>query len=83
MNITKNDIFFYIGIICAIWFAWAGMVWTYWAALYIAYPIGIISFIFWRAVKNENRKRTKAIPITLTIGLILSLTVLIYLLIWD
>jgi hypothetical protein len=83
MKITKNDILFYIGLICAIWFAWTGIVWTYWTALFIAYPIGIISFILWKTVKNEPRKRTKAIPIILAIGFILSLTVLIYLLIWD
>lgn len=83
MSITRNDLFFYAGLICAIWFAWTGMVWTYWAALFIAYPVGIISFILWSTIKNENRRRTKAIPIILAVGLMLSLVVLIYLLIWD
>lgn len=83
MAITKNDIFFYLGLIGAIWFALTGIVWVYYAALFIAYPVGLISFIFWRAIKNENRKRTKFIPIVLAIGLTLSMSVLIYLLIWE
>lgn len=83
MTITKNDILFYFGLLCAIWFAWLGMVWVYSAALFIAYPVGIVSFFIWRTIKNENKKRTKAIPIILAIGLVLSLSVLIYLLIWD
>lgn len=83
MKLKKNDILFYISLLFAVWFAWTGMVWTYNAALFISYPIGIISFILWRIIKNENRKRTKFIPIILTIGLTLSLSVLLYLLIWD
>jgi len=83
MKITKNEILFYLGVICAVWFAWTGMVWTYNTALIIAYPIGLISFILWRLIKYENKRRTKVIPIILTIGLILSLTILSYLLIWD
>lgn len=83
MKLKKNDILFYISLLFAVWFAWTGMVWTYNAALFISYPIGIISFVLWRIIKNENRKRTKFIPIILTIGLTLSLSVLLYLLIWD
>lgn len=83
MKITKNDILFWLAIICAVWFAWAGMVWIYWAAIFIAYPFGLISFIIWKIIKKENKKRTKYIPIILGIGLILSLSVLIYLLIWE
>jgi len=83
MKITKNDILFYLSLIFAIWFAWTGMVWTYYVALFVAYPFGLISFILWRMIKNENKRRTKFIPIILSIGLVLSLTILIYLLIWD
>ncbi len=83
MKITKNDILFYLGLICAIWFAFMGIVWVYWAALFIAYPIGLISFFMWRAIRKEKRKRTKFIPIILSIGLMLSLIVLVYLLLWN
>lgn len=83
MKIHKNDILFYTAMLFAIWFAWTGMAWTYSAALFIAYPFGIISLLIWLSIKKENRKRTKWIPRILTAGLILSLIVLIYLLIWD
>ena len=83
MIVKKNDILFWLGILTAVWFAWAGMVWTYWAALVIAYPIGLISFFIWLNVKKDNKPRNKFIPRILFIGLILSISVLTYFLIWD
>lgn len=83
MKINKTDILFYLSLLLAIWFAFAGMIWTYGAAIYIAYPFGFISLIIWLNIKKENRKRTKWIPIILTMGLLLSLSILIYFLIWE
>lgn len=83
MKISRNDIVFYLGLLFAFWFALTAMVWTYWIALVVAYPFGISSFLLWRSIKNENKKRTKLIPIILAIGLVLSLATLVYLLIWD
>jgi hypothetical protein len=83
MNGAKNDILFYIALISAVWFAWMGMVWTYWAALFAAYPAGLLSFIIWRQIRNENKNRTKFIPVILVVGLTLSLSVLMYFLIFE
>jgi hypothetical protein len=83
MTITRNDILFWIGILTAVWFAWTGMAWTYWAALIIAYPAGLVSLLIWMKIKPENKRRTKYIPVILIIGLILSLSSLVYLLIFD
>ncbi len=84
MQITKNDFLFYTALITAIWFAFTGIVWVYWGALFIAYPFGIISLIIWRKfLLNENKKRTKLIPAILLLGLVLSLSVLLCLLIWG
>jgi len=83
MKLDKNDILFYISLFCAVWFALTGMIWTYNAALFISYPIGLTSFILWRSIKNEKKKRTRLLPIILTVGLTLSLSVLLYLLLFD
>ena len=83
MTVSKKDILFWIGIITAIWFAWTGMVWTYNAALIIAYPIGLTSFLIWRNIKKENKARNKFIPRILVTGLTLSLLTLTYLLLFD
>jgi hypothetical protein len=83
MKVTKNDLLFWTGIATAIWFAWTGMVWTYNAALIIAYPIGLASFFIWRHIKADNKPRNKFIPGILLVGLTLSLSVLVYLLIFD
>jgi hypothetical protein len=75
---NKYDILFWTGIITAIWFASTGIFWTYWAALIISYPVGLISLLICIKLKSENRVRTKFIPIILTAGLILSLLALIF-----
>ena len=78
MKINKSDLLFYTAILFAIWFSWAGMVWIYCAALILAYPIGIISLLIWLYLKKENRSRNKLIPRILSVGLLLSLSVLTY-----
>jgi hypothetical protein len=85
MNLSKNDILFATSLLLAIWFTLTGAVWVYWFALIFAYPAGVISFILWRKGRNlDNRsKRYKIIPIVLGIGLLLSLSTLVYLLIFD
>lgn len=83
MKVNKNDILFLLGICFAIWFALTAMLWTYWIALIVAYPIGILSFIIWRIIRTENKPRTRFIPIILSFGVVLSLVVLVVLLIWN
>jgi nicotinamide riboside transporter PnuC len=83
MEIKKNDILFWIGIITSLWFAWTGMVWTYYACLVVAYPVGLVSFLIWQKIKTDNKPRNRFIPRILSVGLILSISVLIYLLIFD
>ncbi len=76
----RNDILFYISLICALWFAVTGIFWVYWGALIVAYPVGLVSFFIWRSIRHENKKRTKFIPAILLVGLALSLAFLIGLL---
>jgi hypothetical protein len=83
MTISKNDILFWTAIVTAIWFVLTGMVWTYWAALIIAYPVGLTSFTIWRIIKSDNKPRNKFIPRILLVGLTLSFLTLSYLLIFD
>jgi hypothetical protein len=83
MTISKNDILFWIALICAVWFVFAGMFWVYFAALIIGYPFGLASYIIWKNIKSENRPRTKLIPIILSIGLALSLLVFVALVLFG
>jgi len=83
MKVTKNDILYWTGLLTAIWFAWTGMIWTYNAALVIAYPMGLISFLNWLKVKKDNKRRNIFIPIILAIGLVLSISVLAYFILFD
>jgi hypothetical protein len=82
MPITNAPLKFYIGLIFAIWFALTSCFWTYFGALFISYPFGIVSYILWRQLKTENKKY-KSIPIILSIGLVLSVIVLMYYIIWE
>lgn len=83
MKIHTSDILFFTAVLCALFFALFGLVWVYWIALFTAYPLGLISFVLWRKLKKEPRKRNKAIPIILSIGLFASILTLLMLLIWN
>jgi dolichol kinase len=76
MHRTKNDWIALISFLLAIWFSLAGIVWVYGAALVIAYPFGIISFVLWRFFLEGERKESKLIPTILSLGFTLSILVL-------
>ena len=82
MKITKNDVFFVLSLLCALWFTVIGMVWVYYVAVWMAYPIGGLSFLFMKMMKEESI-RTKIVKYILIFGLFLSFSVLVYLLIFD
>ncbi|MFM6935055.1 MAG: hypothetical protein ACKOXP_06395 [Flavobacteriales bacterium] len=78
MHRTKTDWVALFSFLLAIWFSIAGTVWVWGAALIIAYPFGLISFILWRFFLGEKRKQSKIIPTILAGGLLLSLMVLFF-----
>ncbi len=77
MHRTKNDWIALISLLLAVWFSLAGSVWVYGAALVIAYPFGIISFVLWRFFLEGEHKESKLIPTILSLGFILSILVLL------
>lgn len=79
----RNSLLFAVALVSALWFAVAGMVWAYYAALVIAYPFGILSYLLWRKLRKDNQQRNRLIPMVLIIGLALSLGVLASLLLWG
>lgn len=83
MAIQKNDAFFLLGLMAAIWFALTSWLWAYWAALVISYPFGLISYFLWQKIQAENRQRNRFIPIILGLGVLSSVITLACLLIWG
>lgn len=85
MSITNGDILFTISLLFAIWFALTGIIWIYWGALYIAYPFGLTSFFLfqWGRKIDVKQNRYRLIKKVLTLGLIVSLVVLICILLFD
>jgi len=83
MKITKNDILFILAILFSLWFSFAGIIWVYWFTLIFAYPFAIASFLIWRNIRKDGKKRNIAIPIILIIGLLCSLGFLGYILIFK
>lgn len=81
MKITKNDVLFVFSLISAIWFACIGIIWVYWIAV-IAYPFAAISIFLLKMMKEESL-RTKIIKVILIIGLVTSLSALLFLLIYN
>lgn len=78
MKPITSNILFTLGVLLALCFALLGMLWAYYVALILAYPIGIVSLIIWFKVKNDNRTRNKLIIGILIIGFILSMAMLFY-----
>ena len=74
---NKNNILFVLAIVFALWFAFTGIFWVYYIALFAAYPFGIASFFIWKNIKKDGRKRNTVIPVLLLIGLLCSLAMLI------
>lgn len=64
-----------LGLIFAVWFMLTSWIWTYWGALYISYPIGLLSLLILLFSPNQYAKQI--IKIILTVGLILSAVALI------
>ncbi|MCO6498495.1 MAG: hypothetical protein J5I50_12630 [Chitinophagaceae bacterium] len=83
IKITKNDLLFTLATFFALWFSAVGIIWFYGVALFCAYPFGIISFLIWRNIRKDGKKRNIAIPIILIIGLLSSLGFLAYILISE
>jgi len=76
---------FILTLLLAIWFTLFGMVWVYFAALIIAYPVGIISLVICLTMlsADKSQKRYKAVLYLLLLGFILSIGALIILLLTN
>jgi hypothetical protein len=83
MNLNRSNLTYSLAILLALWFALTSWLWAYWFALFFSYPLGLLSFILWFSLKKEKKKRNHWIPRILIAGLLLSLGMLIYLLIWE
>lgn len=78
MKISRNDVLFVTAIVLAVWFALTSWFWVYLANLFFSFPVGIISLILWLAIKKDEKKRNKVIPIILIIGCVSSLGALAF-----
>jgi hypothetical protein len=74
---NKNNLLFAVSLLSACLFAVTAAFWTYWIALFIGYPLGILSFVTWRTVYKDRKKPGRLIPVILVIGLLVSLAALI------
>jgi uncharacterized lipoprotein NlpE involved in copper resistance len=76
MKLNKHDILFWLGIVLAIWFAFAGVFWVLLLALVYGYPAALLSLFCWTSIRKDKRSRNKFIPIILGVGLMLSIAFL-------
>ncbi|HMY22277.1 MAG TPA: hypothetical protein PKK18_12250 [Chitinophagales bacterium] len=70
-----QHLYFYLAVLCALWFASTSWIWTYLFALFISYPIGLLAFIFWYRGSNidENKNRYNLPKYILIFGLLSSI----------
>ncbi len=71
-------ILFCCSMLFAIWYALAASMWAYYANLFIALPVGLISLALWSIGRkmDEGRTRYKLIPRILIGGTVVSFVVL-------
>jgi hypothetical protein len=82
-NNLKFNIYFYSSVILAVWFALTSWVWVYYANLIYSLPFGLLSILFLYIGKkgDTDSGRYKVPAIILTIGAVISIVTLIFLLI--
>ena len=86
MEKTTKALLLNVGaLICGVWFFFAGMVWMYWAALFFAYPIGLLGIVLWWLGKRQKMQTTfnRIVLGVFILGLVCSVGMLVYLLIYD
>jgi hypothetical protein len=80
----NTNIYFYVALICAIWFVLTSWFWVYYANVFISFPVGLISLVTWyKGRKIGNEKRFNLVGILLISGAALSIIALICLLIFN
>lgn len=41
-------------LLCGLWFLFTAWMWTYMAALFVAYPVGLLGLFFWSRGRKQN-----------------------------
>lgn len=70
--LKKSDILFITALLLSIWALATGIIWIYWAALYLSYPAVMIAFLIWNNIRTENKGYHIMIPVLLVLALIFS-----------
>jgi hypothetical protein len=73
IGMEKKIVYPLLALACAIWFLLTGWLWAYLANLFIAYPVAVLGFYFWRKGKGVSENRLNKIAgWLLIVGLIVS-----------
>jgi hypothetical protein len=85
MSITKQDIYFIISLLTAIYFALVCSAWTYLINVILGIPVFLISYYFWKIgmKKDIKIKRYQYIRYIWYIGFVISIISLIGFLIFN
>ncbi|CAN5875332.1 hypothetical protein BH11BAC7_BH11BAC7_11840 [soil metagenome] len=80
----NTNIYFYVALICAIWFLLTSWFWVYYANVFISFPFGLLSLILWyKGKKIGKEKRFNFVAVLLISGVALSLISLVCLLLFN
>jgi hypothetical protein len=75
MKIEKGQLYNILSLVCGSWFLLTGWMWTYFANLFISYPVGLIGLFLWYQGRkvNPGSLLNKIALVALIAGLICSL----------
>jgi hypothetical protein len=80
----NTNIYFYIAMICAVWFVLTSWCWVYYANVFLSFPVGIIGLVvMYKGKKIADEKRFNFVGILLISGAALSIIALACLLAFN
>ncbi len=71
---SKYNSYYYISLVCAVWFLVCSPLWTYAACFVFSFPFGLLSLLFWfiGKRKDDQKERYKKIKVMLLMALVIA-----------
>lgn len=77
-NSPKANVYFYVSLLCAVWFMLTSWYWLYGMNLLFSFPVGLLSLFLWYQGKKREgaTSRFRIVPAILVGGVVTSIAYL-------
>jgi len=74
----KPNTYYYLALLCTIWFLLTSWLWTYWLNLLFSFPFAILSWYFLNKSKEKTSTEHKTIMVLLVLGILSAIVSLLF-----